>query len=161
MILRFFNRSQWLFGLALTMAMITIQTGYAVDPIITPLRWQVERSRPAPQSWPIKRGESVYFQPQYFDNAIPTDLRSAVNIDMFYQTTGSTSLPYRIPGNLMSSTGMVSFAWCPSNELPSKAYSCEVIISSPTGTMNRCKFTIQMEENIGYQGGTNTPRPNV
>ena len=133
-------------------------TAVAADSIPTPIRWQVERSRPQKFPIPIKRGESVNIMPQFFDYSTPVDLSPALGVYLEYRAQGDTNR-YAVTGSLTTNAGEMFFAWTPAAELTNSSYLYEVVISGFTNTSIRQEGTITMLPNLGYSSPVTNPTP--
>ena len=133
-------------------------TAAAADSIPTPIRWQVERSRPQKFPIPIKRGESVNIMPQFFDYSTPVDLSPALGVYLEYRAQGDTNR-YAVTGSLTTNSGEMFFAWTPAAELTNSSYLYEVVISGFTNTSIRQEGTITMLPNLGYSSPATNPTP--
>jgi hypothetical protein len=130
----------------------------AADPIVTPIRWEVERSRPAKFNPPIKRGESVDLIPRYYDYGTAVDLSSAIDIGLYYRQAGDTNL-YLLAGTTTTNTGELVFHWTPADELTNTIYTYEIMFSGLTNTSIRQEGTITMLPNLGYEAPATNPTP--
>lgn len=128
------------------------------DPIATPIKWTVERSRPAPFSISIKRGESIDIMPRFYDYGVGVDLAGAQTIDLFYRAAGNTNL-YVVPGATTTNRGEMVFHWTPAAELTNSQASYEVVVSGLTNTSIRQEGAITMLPNLGYQAPATNPTP--
>lgn len=130
---------------------------YATDPIPTPIRHQIERSRPTRIDIPMKRGESIDVQLQYLDYAAPVDLTDVQTL-AFVLTSGSVTSAY--PARVIEATnGMVGFLLTPTNLWVANSYTWELPISGPSHTMIRAYGTLSVSGSISYQNLTNSPPP--
>jgi hypothetical protein len=144
-----------LLGCSLLSAVCSLSSA---DPIATPIKWTVERSRPAPFALPIKRGESVDIMPRFYDYSVGVDLSGAQTIDLFYRAAGNTNL-YFVPGSTTSNRGEMIFHWTPAAELTNSQYSYEIMMSGLTNTSIRQEGTITMLPNLGYTAPATNPTP--
>lgn len=128
------------------------------DPIVTPIQWRVERSRPAKFNIPIKRGESIDILPLYSDYGTAVDLSSAIDIGLYYRQTGDPNL-YLLAGTTTTNTGELVFHWTPAAELTNNSYSYEIMFSGLTNTSIRQEGTITMLPNLGYEAPATNPSP--
>jgi hypothetical protein len=145
-------------ALMLGCALVFTLSAHAADPIATPIKWTVDRARPAKIALYIKRGESIDIMPRFFDGGLPVNLFGAVTVDLFYRPSAETNL-YRLPGSVTALQGELCFHWTPAAELTNSAYVYEVVISGLTNTSIRQEGTITMQPNLGYTAPTNNPQP--
>jgi hypothetical protein len=129
----------------------------AGDTIPTPIRHQIERSRPASINVPMKRGEWIDLQLQYFDYNVPTRLTGVEDIVMVL-TAGPVTNSYA--ARIIDATnGLVGFMITPTNLWVSNNYTWEMPVCGASSTAIRAYGTISVTPAIGYQGLTNTPPP--
>lgn len=141
-------------GLSLAGSLLMCASSQALDPLITPLRHQIERSRAAPIPVPLRRGEYVDLQLQYFDNNVPVHLYGVQSLN-FVITSGSITNAY--PARIIDATnGVVGFTITPTHLWSSDSYSWELPICGVTSTSIRAFGTVMVTPSIGYQNLTNT-----
>ena len=129
----------------------------ASDPIPTPIRHQIERSRPVKIDIPIKRGEYLDLQLQYLDYGQPVDLRT---VQALYFIISASAFTNSYPARIMDATnGMVGFLLTPTNLFYPNSYTWELPICGQTSVSIRAFGTISVSPSIGYQNLTNTPPP--
>jgi len=129
------------------------------DTIPTPMRYEIERSRPTQIITGCRRGESVDLQLYFFDYGMPVDLTHAYAAFFNYKAAGSTNV-YTIEASFLNRTnGAIIVPWRSSNELPTSSYIWDVVVTSATTSMNRARGTWILTDNIGYNATTNTLQP--
>jgi hypothetical protein len=129
----------------------------ASDPIPTPIRHQIERSRPVKIDIPIKRGEYLDLQLQYLDYGQPVDLRT---VQALYFVISASAFTNSYPARIMDATnGIVGFLLTPTNLFYPNSYTWELPVCGQTSVSIRAFGTISVSPSIGYQNLTNTPPP--
>ena len=129
----------------------------AADNIATPLRFQIERSRPSKIDVPMVRGEYVDLQLQYFDYGQKVDLSAAVSL-YFVISSGTISNSY--PARIIDATnGIVGFTITPTNLFAPNNYEWQLPVCGASSAMIRAYGTISVAPSIGYQHLTNSPEP--
>jgi len=127
------------------------------DTIVTPLRFQIERSRPAKIDIPMRRGEYIDLQLQYFDYNEAVHFSGVQSLD-FVLTAGA--ITNHFPARIMDATnGIVAFTITPTNLWASNNYLWELPVRGSNSAMIRAYGTISVTPSIGYQNLTNTPPP--
>ena len=127
--------------------------------LATPLRWDVESSRPASQKWELRSPESVSFEPRFLSYNAPQNLGEATTVRMLYWPSGA-ALPYAATGSVVSATnGSVRIRWGSEQYPTNGAYLYMVQVSSASATTHRAWGTLSIT--AAYPGGGAVTNPTV
>jgi hypothetical protein len=125
--------------------------------LATPVRWIVERSRPARVPLAIQRGESVDLLPTFQDYGTPVAaVSNATTIALYYKDAAHTNV-YAVMGAATTNAGQICIPWTPAAELTNSAYLYWIIVSGAGAASIRQEGTITMLANWGSAAPASNP----
>ena len=132
---------------------------FAADPIVVPLRWQVQRDRAAQQNWPVTRGESLRLLPRFNDYGAAVNLSNATSIFMQYRGASETNAHTLYGWTPCATNGEVEVDWTSANEVADGSVGYDIYVCSGTAAMMRAWGTLQFRTPTGYLMPTSTVPP--
>lgn len=128
-----------------------VLTASAVD-LATPIRWIVQRDRPATlKITEIRRGNSLSFEPQFTDYGKAVDLTGVWTVSFNFKASGSTNVHTIAGGVLNATNGTVYVPWSAANELTNTSLSWDITVGAASSTMCQAFGTMNFTPSVGYQ----------
>lgn len=147
-------------GTGFLVCLLTSAFCLSADTLPLPYRWEVETSKPAPQTLLITRGETLYLEPAFLAYSAPVVLSNVATVAMRYRSADmvASGTYYMATGYVHSATGgTVRLYWSPTNEAPATNYQYVVYLADAAGAaMLRAYGSLRLASTVDG-AGTNRP----
>jgi hypothetical protein len=121
------------------------------------LKWTVETARPAAQDWPMRRGETVIFQPTFQNYGFALDLTEATNVLLRYKTAAMTNTYYAATGSVYLATGGVCrVRWTSAQEPTNPSVQYDLSVLSSSSVLCRTWGKLTFASSVADAGATST-----
>jgi hypothetical protein len=130
----------------------------AVADLAPQVVWDIECQKPAPYALQLTAGESMDWVARYKIQERPLSLTNATRVAFLFRTSGTTNVPYELPGYVANATnGKIRITWPSSNVVAAGQYDYRILVAGVSKANMRGYGTLTVDAGFGTTTGSAPP----